>query len=98
MREIRLSGLEGGGAVIRSPYPYPLRAKRRSGAVGHGALPCPARFGKRLTQAQEAGGEGLVGLESRRYRAFAEHKEPARASRSTARRTKGEIRRLVVGA
>ena len=25
MREIRLSGLEGGGAVIRSPYPYPRR-------------------------------------------------------------------------
>jgi len=23
MRENRLSGLEGGGAVIRSPYPYP---------------------------------------------------------------------------
>ena len=23
MRETRLSGLEGGGAVLRSPYPYP---------------------------------------------------------------------------
>ena len=25
MREIRLSGLEGGRADIRSPYPYPNR-------------------------------------------------------------------------
>ena len=37
MREIRLSGLEGGGAVIRSPYPYPLWSGG-SGAVGHRCL------------------------------------------------------------
>ncbi len=27
MRETRLSGLEGGGAVLRSPYPYPRLGK-----------------------------------------------------------------------
>jgi hypothetical protein len=31
MREIRLSGSEGGGAVIRSPYPYILSG----GSNGH---------------------------------------------------------------
>ncbi len=29
MREIRLSGLEGGGAVIRSPYPYSFEKRPR---------------------------------------------------------------------
>ena len=29
MRETRLSGLEGGGADIRSPYPYPSEGRTR---------------------------------------------------------------------
>ena len=36
MREIRLSGSEGGGAV-RSPYPYPSDAK----ATSESGLRCP---------------------------------------------------------
>jgi hypothetical protein len=43
MREIRPSGLEGGGAVIRSPYPYPgwPSAKTRLKAI------CGGRTGQR---------------------------------------------------
>jgi hypothetical protein len=40
MREIRLSGSEGGGAAIRSPYPY-VR-------VVHGFHVAPMELGKRI--------------------------------------------------
>ena len=33
MREIRPSGLEGGGAVIRSPYPYVRLRRQKDRAV-----------------------------------------------------------------
>ena len=45
MREIRLSGLEGGGAVIRSPYPYPLRVQG-SGEVNPHLRPFPKDRGR----------------------------------------------------
>src|SRR6266849_7590003 len=35
MREIRLSGLEGGGAGNRSPYPYPISIRSRIASVGY---------------------------------------------------------------
>ena len=38
MREIRQSGSEGGGADIRSPYPYRPRALNNCGADAVGEL------------------------------------------------------------
>ena len=38
MREIRLSGLEGGGAGNRSPYPYPILKGKASLTAGFHAL------------------------------------------------------------
>ena len=53
MREIRPSGLEGGGAAIRSPYPYRTRKREilRSGP----AHPPNCRRGSSLSMASRLG-------------------------------------------
>ena len=49
MRETRTSGSEGGGTLIRPPYPYPA-AKRRGHALGFrsSSPPCPKDMGHPL--------------------------------------------------
>ena len=47
MREIRLSGLEGGGAGNRSPYPYPFSRAKDSGRYRGGMEGAPP-VGKRV--------------------------------------------------